>query len=982
MLQNISMAKRFLAAIAGTSPITYQVFDDDKEQKNGIIPKHFHGSIDRHKNKLIELNDNGAGIFFMVNQGDLRGRSKNNVTKIRCLFVDLDGSPLEPVLNGPLAPHIIVRSSPGRYHAYWIVNDIKLGEFKPIQKALALMFDGDPVVNDLPRVMRLPGFLHKKGEPYQTKVIKTLKSPAYDREQFIRAFNIDPTPNQPPGKRSRAKKSRAKQKLKGGPIRQLLRRKLRLALSNIPAVDYNDWIKVGMALHSTGSVDAFKIWDQWSRSCPQKYDVDVSIYKWNSFSGEGVGLASLYELAIDYGWSLRGLIPNIPPTRSPRDVSISEGKKLFKHHINNLISSPLNSDGSRRVVADDVTPGFGKSTMTWDAIVEAGIKVEAYVPTHDLADEVVEGLKKKYGIDAMAIKGRDVEGMCYKPELLKKLAKLQIIWVYGLTCEKRVKGQETVRCQYFSDCPYFLQNEARRIKVFTHAHLPLTRKTFDTIPPDLVVIDEQFLKHLVGGEEWSIAGLMRSEHRLIRDIATILNRNRPLLPVLRKRYNDLRGTVVDLLDKLGEEKQATPDINPAMTEKRALRCLQSFSQHRHSNPLSLLNTLLTAIDSGTHNTTAIWTGLPDKQRNQQNVEPVIKARWLLHPERLDNIPIFIIDGSMAINAIRKLFPEVEHNRVRVGRFNQGPTIQVFSTPVPNRKFDPHIDDSKDRHREAKNFKKRVEVAIQRVALQYGPGLIVTKKSFGERLKIPLGCQSAHFGGVLGLNEWETLGWAMIIGRNQPPASAMVHLARAFYGNARSPLNTTDSLEKMPVGHQIRTGERVGQWVQCHVDPRVQQFMHLARENESEQALDRIRLVHLEKGEDPKPVFLLSNVPLDIEVDELVSMKQFLAGPSDIQLAWEKMGEKVLPLNFRWIYENFRDLFTNVRQVRTTIERERKYDDFPYIYTYWKHVIIKYRIVGKRGPPDSCLTTLSRQKTKRELERIFRQKVVLLDPPEK
>ena len=111
MLQDISMAKRFISAIAGTNPITYQVFDDDKDKKNNIAPKHFHGSIDKHKNKLIELNDDGAGIFFMVNQGDLNGRSATNVTKIRCLFVDLDGSPLDPVRNAPLAPHIIVRSS-------------------------------------------------------------------------------------------------------------------------------------------------------------------------------------------------------------------------------------------------------------------------------------------------------------------------------------------------------------------------------------------------------------------------------------------------------------------------------------------------------------------------------------------------------------------------------------------------------------------------------------------------------------------------------------------------------------------------------------------------------------------------------------------------------------------------------------------------------------------------------------------------------
>ena len=47
-----------------------------------------------------------------------------------------------------------------------------LDEFKERQVLLAEMFDGDPKVCDLPRVMRLPGFLHQKGEPFLSVLMK------------------------------------------------------------------------------------------------------------------------------------------------------------------------------------------------------------------------------------------------------------------------------------------------------------------------------------------------------------------------------------------------------------------------------------------------------------------------------------------------------------------------------------------------------------------------------------------------------------------------------------------------------------------------------------------------------------------------------------------------------------------------------------------------------------------------------------------
>ena len=106
-----------------------------------------------------------------VNATDGRGRRCANVVCVRAAFADLDGAPLAPVLEGPLVPSFTVESSPGRFHAYWLVSDLPLERFKAVQQAIAASFGGDPAVCDLPRVMRLPGFWHRKSEPFRTRIL-------------------------------------------------------------------------------------------------------------------------------------------------------------------------------------------------------------------------------------------------------------------------------------------------------------------------------------------------------------------------------------------------------------------------------------------------------------------------------------------------------------------------------------------------------------------------------------------------------------------------------------------------------------------------------------------------------------------------------------------------------------------------------------------------------------------------------------------
>jgi hypothetical protein len=76
------------------------------------------------------------------------------------------------VVPAPAPPAIACESSPGKFHAYWPVSDLPLADFRHAQRMLAERFGGDRKVNDLPRVMRVPGFLHWKGEPFRSRLLR------------------------------------------------------------------------------------------------------------------------------------------------------------------------------------------------------------------------------------------------------------------------------------------------------------------------------------------------------------------------------------------------------------------------------------------------------------------------------------------------------------------------------------------------------------------------------------------------------------------------------------------------------------------------------------------------------------------------------------------------------------------------------------------------------------------------------------------
>lgn len=188
---NIESTEKFLKTLSGHSNSEFMFCTLPDSPNAKVQPLNIQGSFLNKKEQLIRLNQLGGGIFVMINDGDGLGRKRENIKNIRAFFMDFDEEPGD--VQFPLKPSIVVKTKRGK-HFYWLIeNKIPLEDFPIVQKQLAEQFNSDTKIHDLPRIMRLPGFLHLKDmtNPFLVQLEECSYS-KYQSESFYRAFGVSP----------------------------------------------------------------------------------------------------------------------------------------------------------------------------------------------------------------------------------------------------------------------------------------------------------------------------------------------------------------------------------------------------------------------------------------------------------------------------------------------------------------------------------------------------------------------------------------------------------------------------------------------------------------------------------------------------------------------------------------------------------------------------------------------------------------------
>lgn len=87
------------------------------------------------------------------------------------------------------------------------------------------------------------------------------------------------------------------------------------ALDHIPAEDYHDWIRVGMALKAELGEAGWSYFDAWSASSSKYQGPEKTARKWRSFDADGeITIGTVVWLAEQNGWTMPPRGPQIPPS--------------------------------------------------------------------------------------------------------------------------------------------------------------------------------------------------------------------------------------------------------------------------------------------------------------------------------------------------------------------------------------------------------------------------------------------------------------------------------------------------------------------------------------------------------------------------------------------------------------------------------------------------------------------------------------------
>jgi putative DNA primase/helicase len=283
-----------------TVPAWYQTYSKGPKKASG--GESFASPINiTLRDRLIGANKRGMNVSVAVNTIVGDQRKSENVSHINAVFIDHDGAGItrNQLLELTLAPNMVVQTSPRHYHAYWLVSDCAVHQFRAVQRALAKRFGTDTNVCDAARAMRLPGSINWKYEPpCLAQTIHELDRKPIKLAQLIK--ELDLVVEVDDADDTKQSSSTTDVQAIVTPLNANKLARIRTALAKINADDRTVWLRVGMAIHSVIPTEqGYALWTTWSESSG-KYEAADQRRTWDGFksgSGKGIGIRTLFWMA-------------------------------------------------------------------------------------------------------------------------------------------------------------------------------------------------------------------------------------------------------------------------------------------------------------------------------------------------------------------------------------------------------------------------------------------------------------------------------------------------------------------------------------------------------------------------------------------------------------------------------------------------------------------------------------------------------------
>ena len=113
----------------------------------------------------------GHGVYYAPSDFAANRRWIVDVIAAKHVWIDFDDAQMPDEF--PLQPHGICNTSPGKHQVIWRVAGMPLDRelHNRVTLTLAKLYGGDEGARGINRVLRLPGFMHLKRDPYRVRIV-------------------------------------------------------------------------------------------------------------------------------------------------------------------------------------------------------------------------------------------------------------------------------------------------------------------------------------------------------------------------------------------------------------------------------------------------------------------------------------------------------------------------------------------------------------------------------------------------------------------------------------------------------------------------------------------------------------------------------------------------------------------------------------------------------------------------------------------
>jgi len=274
----------------------------------------------------------GRSIYFCVN-GDYKNE---DVKECRVLFYEHDDIPKEESKRiwqsiGLPEPTLQVDTGGKSIHTYYLLDKpIDPILWRTLQQGFIHHLKSDDSLHNPGRVMRLAGSVHP--DTGNVGTIVTNSGHSYPVEIFTNLLAI-PEPT--------------KVSQVSLPLDDI--EEARVALKAINTFEYIDseyhWHRVGMACKYI-SESLFDDWVQWSMTSPKSVNCDFRT-RWDSWKGNGLRRATLFQYAKDCGW--RSNSPKYQPSPTGSFDHLDEVQTSQRSAFGTMVDKVCNAVGNRLI---------------------------------------------------------------------------------------------------------------------------------------------------------------------------------------------------------------------------------------------------------------------------------------------------------------------------------------------------------------------------------------------------------------------------------------------------------------------------------------------------------------------------------------------------------------------------------------------------------------------------------------------------------